>query len=118
MFYLELVLFINTYFHGADERTRQILRLNLLALRQANDKIDRLQTQLNESETFWTIMKFNQYYELNWNMRTCQRNGKRATLFSRRSGYEIRRCRTNDERFIEVNSYAYEVLERLFLKAG
>ncbi len=42
-------------------------------------------------------------------------NGKRASVFSRQNGYEIRKCKTNDERFDAVNSYAYEVLERLFL---
>jgi prophage antirepressor-like protein len=76
---------------------------------------DELAVQLNESEKFWTIMKFNQRFNMRWNMKTCQRNGKAAAAYARQHGYEIQRCRTNDDRFEFTNSYAYEVLEKLFL---
>lgn len=74
-----------------------------------------LAVRLNESEKFWTIMKFNRHFNMRWDMRACQRNGKTASAYSRQHGYEIQRCQTNDDRFEFTNSYAYEVLEVLFL---
>jgi prophage antirepressor-like protein len=76
---------------------------------------EELVVELNESEKFWTIMKFNRHFNLRWDMKTCQRNGKAASAYSRQHGYEIKRCKTNDDRFEFTNSYAFEVLERLFL---
>lgn len=87
-------------------------RLKTAALTAHNED---LTVRLNESERFWTIMKFNQHFNLRWDMPTCQRNGKAASAYSRQHGYEIRKCQTNDNRFKETNSYAYEVLETLFL---
>lgn len=78
-------------------------------------KNEELAIRLNESEKFWTIMKFNQHFNMRWDMKTCQRNGKMASAYSRQHGYEIQRCETNDDRFKFTNSYAYEVLEILFL---
>ena len=74
-----------------------------------------LAIRLNDSEKFWTIMKFNQHFNLRWDMKTCQRCGRAASTYSRQHGYEIRKCHTNDDRFEFTNSYAYEVLETLFL---
>lgn len=74
-----------------------------------------MSVRLNESEKFWTIMKFNQHFNMRWDMKTCQRMGKAASSYSRQHGYEIRKCQTNDDRFKETNSYAYEVLETLFI---
>jgi prophage antirepressor-like protein len=74
-----------------------------------------LAIRLNESEMFWTIMKFNQHFNMRWDMKTCQCNGRAASAYSRRHGYEIQKCKTNDDRFEFTNSYAYEVLENLFL---
>ena len=95
------------------EKGRALLAENNALTAKAED----LEVRLSESEKFWTIMKFNQHFNLRWNMELCQRNGKRASVYSRQRGYEIRKCQTNDERFKETNSYAYEVLERLFLAA-
>jgi prophage antirepressor-like protein len=78
---------------------------------------DEMAVRLNESEKFWTIMKFNQHFNRHWDMKACQRNGKAASAYSRQHGYEVRRCQTNDDRFEFTNSYAYEVLETLFLGA-
>ncbi len=74
-----------------------------------------LEIQLNESEKFWTIMKFNQHFNMHWDMKVCQSNGRAASAYSRQHGYEIQKCKTNDDRFEFTNSYAYEVLETLFL---
>lgn len=76
---------------------------------------EELAIRLNESEKFWTIMKFNQHFNMGWDMKTCQRNGRAASAYSRQHGYEIQKCHTNDDRFEFTNSYAYEVLETLFL---
>ncbi len=74
-----------------------------------------LAIRLNESEKFWTIMKFNQHFNMRWDMKACQCNGRAASAYSRQHGYEIQKCQTNDDRFEFTNSYAYEVLETLFL---
>lgn len=108
-------IFIETYFPDADESLKEMLKATLVKAREANKKIDSLETKLNESEKYWTIMKFNQSFNLRWDMQACQQNGKAASVYSRQHGYEIRKCLTNDEWFKETNSYAYEVLERLFL---
>ena len=78
-------------------------------------KNEDMAVRLNESDRFWTIMKFNRHFHMGWDMAACQRNGKKASAYSRQHGYEIRKCQTNDDRFGETNSYAYEVLEALFL---
>jgi len=108
-------LFIETYWPHADESMKQMFRAALATARESNKKAEQLEVKLNESEKYWTIMKFNQIFNLHWDMKTCQRNGKAASVYSRQHGYEIRKCLTNDERFKETNSYAYEVLETLFL---
>lgn len=108
-------LFIETYMPYAEESTKQMFRSSLAMVRQANRKIGMLEVKLNESEKYWTIMKFNQTFNLKWDMKTCQHNGKAASVYSRQHGYEILKCQTNDERFKETNSYVYEVLETLFL---
>ena len=94
----------------------------LVQLKEERDKSaalavenENLSVRLNESEKFWTIMKFNQHFNLRWDMKTCQRNGKAASVYSRQHGYEIRKCATNDDRFKETNSYSFDVLEILFL---
>jgi hypothetical protein len=78
-------------------------------------KAEDLSVRLNESEKFWTIAKFNKHFNLRWTMEACRRNGRIASTHSRQHGYEVRKCHTNDERFDKTNSYAFEVLERLFL---
>jgi phage anti-repressor protein len=83
-----------------------------LKLLESNEN---LKTELNTSLKHCTIMKFNQFYKLKWDMPTCKRNGKQASAYCRVHGHEIKKCKTNDERFSEVNSYPLEVLEKLFL---
>ncbi len=56
--------FIETYLPYVDESIKQMFKSNLAVIREQNRKIDMLKTQLNESETFWTIMKFNQHFGL------------------------------------------------------
>jgi phage regulator Rha-like protein len=87
-------------------------------LQLSDVKVENLKTELNVSELHWTIMKFNTNYKLGWDLKTCKSNGKRASMYCRVNGYAIKKCKTNDERFSEVNSYPHTVLEELFLKNG
>ena len=87
----------------------------LTELKAIRAKNSELEVKLNELEKFWTIKKFNQHFNLSWDMKTCQGKEKAASAYSRQHGYEIQKCQTNDDRFDSTNSYAYEVLERLFL---
>jgi prophage antirepressor-like protein len=101
----------NAFIH---EIYRRFCQMESETMALATQKED-LEIKLNESEKFWTIMKFNQHFGMGWNMRQCQSNGRRASAYSRQHGYEIGKCKTGDDRFEETNSYAFDVLERLFL---
>jgi prophage antirepressor-like protein len=79
-------------------------------------EVESLKVELNDSERFWTIAKFNQHYKLGWDINECKRKGWAASKYSRQNNYEIRKCQTNDERFEATNSYLLEeVLKPLFL---
>jgi prophage antirepressor-like protein len=93
------------------ERNRALQTINS----ELTAKNEDMSVKLNESEKFWTIAKFNNRFNLGWNMDTCQRNGRIASKFSRQRGFIIRSCFTNDDRFGKVNSYIFEVLKWLFL---
>jgi len=43
-------------------------------------KNEDLSVQLNESEKFWTIMKFNQHFNMGWDMKTCKTTARRRPL--------------------------------------
>jgi Rha family phage regulatory protein len=73
-----------------------------------------LQVELNNSAKHWTIMKYSQELNKNWSLKECVASGKAATAYCHIHGYEIKKCKTNDDRFSTVNSYPIEVLEKLF----
>ena len=98
-------LFISTYMSNVDEETRQIFRASLQAIRALSEKVDVLEVSLNQSLQFFTVMKYNQVYKMNWNLKQCQSIGRGLSRFCRESNIEIKTCETNDERFKQVNSY-------------
>ncbi|AGL03755.1 antA/AntB antirepressor family protein [Desulfoscipio gibsoniae] len=64
-----------------------------------------LEIALNSSLKFYTVAKYNRTFNMGWNLKQCQRIGKRLSAYCRSRAIEIRTCETNDERFGTVNSY-------------
>jgi prophage antirepressor-like protein len=64
-----------------------------------------LEIALNDSLKYYTVAKYNRQFKMGWNMQWAQSIGKKMTAFCRANGYQIRECKTNDERFGTTNSY-------------
>lgn len=80
------------------------------------DKVEEQAIELNESERYWTITKYNRMNKLGWSLDACKKAGKEASRYARLHNYQIKRCETNDERFGWVNSYPLDMLKILFKK--
>jgi len=80
------------------------------------DKVKEQAIELNESERYWTIAKYNRMNKLGWSLDACKKAGKEASRYARLHNYQIKRCETNDERFGWVNSYPLDMLKILFKK--
>jgi phage anti-repressor protein len=98
------------------ERALQIARRKsleaerkIMALAERNE---RLEAELNISDKYCTVAKYNALHGKNWDIHQCQFIGKGLTLFCRSNSIPIRRCSTNDERFGAVNSYNLKAWER------
>jgi len=78
------------------------------------DKVEEQAIELNESERYWTIAKYNRMNKLGWTLDACKKAGKEASRYARLHNYQIKRCETNDERFGWVNSYPLDMLKVLF----
>ncbi|MDR0872811.1 MAG: antA/AntB antirepressor family protein [Prevotellaceae bacterium] len=64
-----------------------------------------LEIALNSSLNYYTVAKYNSTHKMGWNMRKCQEIGRKMTHFCNAHHYKIQKCKTNDERFGETNSY-------------
>ena len=64
-----------------------------------------LEIALNESIRFFTVANYNGAFKKGWTLAHCQSIGKQLTAFCRARAIQIRRCETDDDRFIAVNSY-------------
>ena len=69
------------------------------------EQTETLEASLNIANRFYTVAKYNKKYEMNWNMKTSQKIGKKMTAYCKGNGFEIKICETNDERFSKTNSY-------------
>ena len=98
-------LFISTYLTHVDEETKAIFRSSLKAIRALGEKVDTLEIALNESIKFYTVAKYNKVFNMGWPLKKCQEVGKGISVYCRSRAIEVRKCKTNDERFGEVNSY-------------
>jgi phage anti-repressor protein len=70
---------------------------------------EELEIALNESLQYYTVAKYNKTFCKKWSMAECQEIGKRLSGYCRSHAVEIRKCKTNDERFGDVNSYPITV---------
>ncbi len=68
----------------------------IFALTEENET---LEIALNTSLKFYTVAKYNRTFNIGWNLKQCQRIGKRLSAYCRSRAIEIRTCETNDERF-------------------
>lgn len=98
----------------AQQKAREA-EIKILALSEENES---LEIALNTSLKFYTVAKYNNVFNMGWNLKECQSIGKRLSAYCRCHSIEIRKCETNDERFGTVNSYPltawedfWEVLE-------
>jgi len=64
-----------------------------------------LEIALNESIKFYTVAKYNGAFKKGWTLAQCQLIGKQLTAYCRARAIQIRRCETDDDRFMAVNSY-------------
>jgi len=97
---------------GIAERT---IELQNAQLEELKGQLEELKIQLNGSDAYWTINKFNDFHAMGWSGKECNLAGRKASKASRQKGIEIKRCQTNDDRFSTVGSYCIELLEELFL---
>ena len=111
-------LFVSTYLAHVDEETKDIFRSSLKAIRVLDEKVDTLEIALNESIKFYTVAKYNKIFNMGWPLKTCQEIGKGLSVYCRSRAIEIRKCKTNDERFGEVNSYPLTAWEDFFVSIG
>ena len=86
----------------------------IFSLQEENET---LEIALNTSLEFYTVAKYNKEFRLGWNLRKCQKIGKRLSAYCRSRAIEIRKCETNDERFGETNSYPISAWKD-FMKNG
>ena len=91
------------------ERALQIAHRRTL---EAEKKIFCLQSEnetleiaLNTSLQYYTVARYNREFSKRWNMKQCQQIGKQMTGYCKGKGWNIQKCKTNDERFGETNSY-------------
>ena len=75
------------------------------ARRIAEEEKEILEIALNQSMSHRTVMQYNQEHNKRWDMETCKRIGKELSAYCRSHGIKIQKCKTNDDRFKEVNSY-------------
>ena len=64
-----------------------------------------LEISLNQSLKYYTVAKYNKEFQKKWDMKQCRKIGKEMVCYCRSHAIEIKKCKTNDERFGEVNSY-------------
>jgi phage regulator Rha-like protein len=91
--------------------------LTLIIELEEKDKIIELKTEENEELTvalnintkYYTVARYNREFNKGWTLEQCQKVGKTLTAYCRTRRIEVRKCKTNDERFGIVNSYHEDV---------
>ena len=64
-----------------------------------------LEIALNQSLQYYTVAKYNKEFQKKWDMKQSRKIGKEMVCYCRSHAIEIKKCKINDERFGEVNSY-------------
>ncbi len=72
---------------------------------ELEEENETLEIALNQSLQYYTVAKYNKEFQKKWDMKQCRKIGKEMVCYCRSHAIEIKKCKTNDERFGEVNSY-------------
>lgn len=72
---------------------------------ELEEENETLEIALNQSLQYYTVAKYNKEFQKKWDMKQCRKIGKEMVCYCRSHAIEIKKCKTNDERFCEVNSY-------------
>ena len=72
---------------------------------ELEEENETLEIALNQSLQYYTVAKYNKEFQKKWDMKKCRKIGKEMVCYCRSHAIEIKKCKTNDERFGEVNSY-------------
>jgi len=72
---------------------------------ELKEENETLEIALNQSLQYYTVAKYNKEFQKKWDMKQCRKIGKEMVCYCRSHAIEIKKCKTNDERFGEVNSY-------------
>ena len=72
---------------------------------ELEEENETLEIALNQSLQYYTVAKYNKKFQKKWDMKQCRKIGKEMVCYCRSHAIEIKKCKTNDERFGEVNSY-------------
>ena len=72
---------------------------------ELEEENETLEISLNQSLKYYTVAKYNKEFQKKWDMKQCRKIGKEMVCYCRSHAIEIKKCKTNDERFGEVNSY-------------
>ena len=103
------------------ERAWEIAKRNALEAERRifalTEEKETLEIALNISLQYYTVAKYNVDFKMRWTMTECQRIGKQLSAYCRAHAIKIEKCRTNDERFSETNSYPITTW-RSFMEEG
>ena len=72
---------------------------------ELEEENETLEIALNQSLQYYTVAKYNKEFQKKWDMKKCRKIGKEMVCYCRSHAIEIKKCKTNDEKFGEVNSY-------------
>ena len=72
---------------------------------ELKEENETLEIALNQSLQYYTVAKYNKEFQKKWDMKQCRKIGKEMVCYCRSHAIEIKKCKTNDERLGEVNSY-------------
>lgn len=70
-----------------------------------SEEKESLEIALNISLQYYTVAKYNDEFKMGWTLPETQRIGKRLSAYCRARAINIKKCKTNDERFGATNSY-------------
>ena len=72
---------------------------------ELEEENETLEIALNQSLQYYTVAKYNKEFQKKWDLKKCRKIGKEMVCYCRSHAIEIKKCKTNDEKFGEVNSY-------------
>jgi prophage antirepressor-like protein len=72
-----------------------------------------MQIKVDESDMYWTVIKYNKIYKKNWTFKETQRVGKMLSAYCRKHGVLVEKSPVEGSQSGGVNSYPKEVWKKL-----